>query len=179
MKTRRTFVVVSLLALSSVAPVMGSQWEVQGAFEALFARDSLWDQATGGEVKAVYWPTDQLGFAVCTGVSQWNTDGKTRQVSVAPTIWQFWKGDGQYVPVGVSILTRSHRSQHGPSLGFEAGLRHMLSHSDMSVTQTTRVPSAPGFVDITRTYDVDLDDGLVARVGANLAWRLSIQPGQG
>jgi hypothetical protein len=172
MKTRLTFTVVSLLALSLVTPAVG-QWEVQGGLEALFARDSLWDQATGGEVKAVYWPTEQLGFALCTGVSQWNTDGKRRSMSA--TRWRSFKGDGQYVPAGVSILTRSNGSQPGPSLSFEAGLRYMVSHSDMSLTETNRVPSAPRFVDITNTYDVDLDDGLVARVAANLTWPIGPQ----
>ena len=111
MKIRITFVIVSFVALSWGASAMGGQWEVQGALEALFASDSLWDQATAGEVKAVYWLNDLLGCAVCTGVSQWNVNGKTRQV--AADRWQSWKGDAQHVPVGVSILAKGRGSQDG------------------------------------------------------------------
>jgi len=148
-----------------------AQWEVQGGFEALFPSDNFWDDAVGGEVKAVYWTTQQLGFAVCTGVSQWGVDGGRRQTggTGALPIWQSLSGDGQYVPLGVSILTRDNGSKQGElSLGFEAGLRVMFGDSDMTLTEITRIARAPGAVDIPATYDVDLDDGLVARVAANL-----------
>ena len=171
MKSRLTFVVISLLALSLVAPARG-QWEVQGGFEALFPSDDFWDEAVGGEVKAVYWTTPQLGFAVCTGVSQWGVDGGRTQAGGTGTlpIWQSLSGDGQYVPLGVSILMRDNGSrQGGLSLGFEAGLRVMFGDSDMTLTETTRIAAAPGAVDVAQTYDVDLDDGLVARVAANLS----------
>lgn len=158
---------MSLLAFFLVTTAQGGQWEVRGGLEALFADDNLWDQATGGEIKAVYWKTDQIGLGFSTGISQWNTDGRTRQVTA--TRWQSWKGDAQYVPLGVSILTQSRRSPNGTLLGFEAGLHHLFGRSDMSLTETNRIPAAPGFVDVTNTYDVELDDGLVARVAAILS----------
>jgi len=169
---RSGLVCLMLVNVLSVGALAG-EWEVGAALDNFFPSDDLWDSyAIGGEVKAVYWTTPQWGIAVAGGWTKWDVADDTAALSEDVTL--SWCGDVTYIPVGVSLLARLGTADRGKLTGIvEAGVRYMFCDSSIEATRTTAIPDSPPDVEV---FDVDGDDGIVARIGGGLEWALGSSP---
>jgi opacity protein-like surface antigen len=179
MKT--TVVLILVTAMSSVIFAQGNGWSVEGDIEAIFPSDGLWDKGLGGEVKLINWMSPGFGVGVCAGIANWDIDSDSHQfnpniVSVINRM-QTWDGDVQYIPLGVSVFSRTTPSSNGSCFGIEAGLRYMVNDSDMKLTNTDTQTSGSSVLTVTSNHDVDTDDGFVGRIAARAEVPLNGQQG--
>ena len=149
-------------------------WEFRGAYEAGFPGGDLWDSASGGELKAIYWYDTQLGIAVSTGVSKWDVKDQ-RDVRVPARIWDDWSGDAKFTPLGVSVIKQKEfvKNANCFTLSAELGVSYLFSSSNIDVGRTQIVPEGIGgawqaeFV----SDSADIDDSIVGRLGATIGWQ--------
>lgn len=172
------FVFLGIICMAGFA--WAGDWDVQAGAEFYFPSDSFWDSAYGGEAKLIYWEDWNVGLALAAGFTQWDVDGDLDPVVTVPGSYerfQSWQGDSQYIPLGVSLMSRHDirtRSSRQAKLMLEGGIRYMLANGSMDLVETERVWVNPGQYSETNTrYHVDDESGWVGRVGASLAWDLT------
>lgn len=165
---RVTATFVLLLGLNAVA--MGT-WEIQGAYETFFPRDSLWEgQTHGAEARLVHWwDRSGVGLALSAGAMEWGVEQQAVYESTART--HTISGRAKTVPLGLSALVRGELPEY-PNLltTLEAGVRYIILDSKMTITETLDLGGGPPDQE---TYPVDCEDGLVARFAAGLELKLS------
>lgn len=172
---RRKVMTTVLLGMASLCVGADGPWEIQGAIDVALPTNNLWEDSLGVELKGIYWwgemGSAKMGAALSLGSTQWNVntgnmedtrdgagDGRTRVL----------KGDAHYVPLGISLVSRSALPRcENLTLNLEGGLRYMISQSGMDLIQKTYVS---GVLQETVMTEFDNDDALVGRVGAALTW---------
>jgi hypothetical protein len=120
---------------------------------------TVYDAGYGFEAQYRYWANDLFGFAAGLGYERWTATGGANR----------WKGDVDgdlgLVPIGASLLLRV--TEFGDTrLTLEGGLRYAIAASDLTLTKDDRPAK-------DRTDDVDVGDGLLLRVAAELDTGLS------
>jgi len=174
-------VFLSILLISQPALAYRPQWDLQGAYQYVSPQGDMWDKAQGGEFTPVYWYSRYMGLAFCGGYSKWDVADRTDvQASVPGSYERFqtWSGDVQYIPVGLTALSRQEIElfKTDMELTLAAGFRYMIASSNVQVTETERIWQNLGPLSETQTdYDVDYDNGWITRVGANLLWPVNRQ----
>ena len=145
-------------------------WEVGGAFNGYFPRDSLWkQQVSGGEFKLAYWPEkSDIGVALNIGQTTWDVEPQTTYQTnvIEDTI----SGQANYTSLGLSVLTRGELPE-SPNvlLTLEAGFCYMMVSADMQITSITyNTDPANRFILDTETFSLEGSDGWVGRIAAGL-----------
>ena len=166
MKSKLLFMTIMLTATQSFAQT----WEVGGAFNGYFPRDSLWkQQVSGGEFKLAYWPEKlDIGVALNIGKTTWDVEPQTTYQTnvIEDTI----SGQANYTSLGLSVLTRGELPE-SPNvlLTLEAGFGYMMGSADMQITSITyNTDPANRFILDTETFSLEGSDGWVGRIAAGL-----------
>jgi len=144
-------------------------WETVGTLDHFFPSADLWEgYALGGELKAVLWTTPRWGIGLTGGYTQWGVDD--RATAVSNLVTDTWEGHASYIPLGASIFARLGASNPGKaSLTVEGGLRYMICDSQVELMRTTIIP---GDAPDRESFDLDCEDGIVARIGVGIRWPL-------
>jgi len=162
---------LSMIFFCGVPAFADTGYEVRGNISYYIPDDSdSWDNSFGFEGQLVSWITSELGIAVAAGISKWDAEDFSESyydpyydetVSVAV------KGDIQLIPLGVSALIRPQLNEI--ELTLEAGMRYIYVNSN--------VYAAASVVDSYGSYfiseKIDIDNGIVGRVSADLGFPLS------
>jgi len=132
--------------------------------------DDDYDSGFGAEAQVRFWQNQNLGFALAGGLANWNINEQEAVVSdgfiaVGVSI----EGSVLLVPIGGSILFRPTLGDN-LSLILECGLRYVVVESDVEVTFAAA--NAFGAV-VGGTADIEIDNGLVGLIAANLEAELS------
>jgi hypothetical protein len=123
--------------------------------------DDVWDNAIGVETQIAFWNTPNLGFALSGGLSKWNVNDL---IQVKGDYAYKLNGSAMIFPFGISTLYR-------PSIGesaevtFEGGIRYVFVNSDIDVTLDDDL--------YIYKISLDIDDGLVGIIGANVDFPVS------
>jgi hypothetical protein len=122
--------------------------------------DHTWDEAYGIDVQYILWHTPNLGTALSAGVSSW----KINSIYVGYGTVTEVDGSARTFPIGASVLYRP--TVGGPSeVTLECGLRYVFVNSDINVTVSDRYG--------IYKHKVDIDDGLVGLLGADISFPVS------
>lgn len=174
MKTVKTVVFVIVCVLGCVVVACAQQRpEARLSVDGFVPDDDdTWDVGIGVEAQYVTWLTHEIGIAVAAGVSQWAVEEESI-VEYDPeydvTVGIAIDGDATLLPVGVSCLYRP--SLEGISLTIEAGVRYVVVDSNVDIEFVAMDERDV----LTGESEVEIDDGIVGRVAADLAVPLSDQ----
>lgn len=125
-------------------------------------QDDFWDYAAGIEAQYVYWMNSTVGLALAGGLATWKADeGTLFEDGLAGKL----DGSALAVPLGGSVLVRPLPADAPVELTLEGGLRYVVVQSDIDLAVTD-------YYDIYKD-EVDLENGMVGSVGADLGFHLS------
>lgn len=172
--------VMSLLCACHAA--VADNMELQAGYNWVFPASSLWDQSTGAEFKIIEWYESGAGVAFSVGSSKWEAAESSHTIipwngSVGRS--QTWEGDARFIPIGLSAMLRGETATDVDTklaVELEAGFRYLLTNSHISLRQRDDVWRDVGQIDTTyTTYNTDLGNSWVGRLGLDLAWKLNDQ----
>jgi len=125
--------------------------------------DDTWDNALGIDVQYIVWNTPTLGFAASGGIGSWNVNDELLIDYEAGYAMEI-DGSATMLPLGASVLYRPSTSSSA-KITFEAGLRYVIVNSGINIAATD------GYYYLED--EVDIDNGLVGIIGADLEFPLS------
>ncbi len=156
--------------------------ELQAGYDWYFPTGDLWDQGTGAELKIIEWYESGAGVAFAMGMSQWDADNASRTIipwNGSIGRWQSFKGDARFIPIGLSAMFRGETATDYDTklaVELEAGFRYLMADSNLSLQQRDDVWEDVSHVATTyTTYNADLDNSWVGRLGLDLAWKWNDQ----
>jgi hypothetical protein len=122
--------------------------------------NDTWDEAYGIEAQYILWHTPNVGTALSAGVSSW----KVNSVYVGYGTVAEVDGSATTFPIGATVLYRP--TVGGPSeVTLECGFRYVIVSSDIDVTVFEGYNKYK--------HKVDIDDGLVGLLGADISFPVS------
>lgn len=171
MKTNIAVVIVaSLLGFGAVAQDEGRGLDLTLAGQYFIpGDDETYDQGWGVEAQARFWMNKHVGLALAGGGANWEINQQEEAlVDDGVGFVATFDGDVELIPLGGSILFRPLANE-SITLTLEAGARYVLVESEAGFEGRFVDPSgAVVLIDET----VDIEDGVVGLVAANLEGRL-------
>lgn len=138
--------------------------------------DFFWDKGAGGTIKYTVMQTPTRGFAFSAGVQNWSVNEEIGLVGgnlgggyVGAYAAQI-TGDAQLIPLS-ALGVFSHELSPGLQLGIEAGLSYIMVNSDVQYVEAIGVGRGGQSAISSYVSDVEIDDGIVAVVAADLRYR--------
>ena len=135
-------------------------------------QDDDYDNGFGAEAQARFWLNPNVGLSLAAGAASWQANDQEQLVSdgdvaVAASI----DGDVTLIPLGGSILFRPVNDDR-IALTLEAGVRYVIVDSQVEI----EVAAADSSGDLIYAKDtVDIEDGVVGLIGANIEGKVSSQ----
>ncbi len=124
--------------------------------------DDFWDYAAGVEAQYVYWMNPTVGLALAGGFATWEAND---DVFFEDGLAAGLDGSALAVPLGGSVLVRPLPADAPVELTLEGGLRYVVVESDIDLAATDYYYIYEG--------EVDLDNGVVGLLGAELGFPVS------
>jgi len=121
----------------------------------------LFDMGVGAEIQFRDWINYPWGYLLSIGYGEWSTDADAEKPG--SNLYDF-TGDMEVTPFGGSVLFQVF-NEDSMSLTLEAGVRYMAVDSKVKARNST-------FATTDRT-DIDIDDGIVGRIGATFEYASS------
>ena len=142
--------------------------------------DEWWDSAYGGGVQGIIWVQPNFGFGIEAGIQSWKAvdDVYVMQVVYNQRFYAQDKGDMNIFPIGASALFNIPLGDKA-KITLEGGIKYMFVQSD--VEHIEEIPlgiSGNNIIYDTYKDDVDIDNGMVGFIGADIdfdlgsGWRL-------
>lgn len=166
--------------LTSV-PVGVAEEPLKWSFEGLYLKpdqDDDWDKAIGAEIKAIFWQSNDFGFALAAGLQQWTPNdemysyGATLRGGIGYGYAGQLDGDATMIPIGASALWRINLREKA-TLVLEGGLRYVIVNSDVKLKYAEALAGPRGIVVYSDEKKNEIDDGIVGIIAANIQFKLS------
>lgn len=143
--------------------------------------DDVWDDAVGATAQLLFGQSGNAALALSIGVQEWsaNEDVYGGWTYVGSGIYYGvdtgLKGDATMVPFGLSAIFKSELGE-GVNLVLEGGVRYVFVDSSVTVDATEWAMNIYGqSVAQGYSWDVDIDDGFVGLLAADLDFDLGLQ----
>lgn len=150
-----------LIVVSAPAYAAGNKELVFSPYYLAPGDNDAWESAFGVEAKYIIWDTSNLGFALAGGFCRWDVNDK---IQVEEDLVGKLDGSAMTYPLGASMLYK-------PAVGgssditLEGGLRYVFVKSDIEAKAEDAEYIYQG--------DIDIEDGIVGIIGANIDFPLS------
>lgn len=153
----------------------GKSRELKLGAEFVFPdQDDDWDSGFGAEAKIIFWQDEKFGFAASIGLQKWDVNddiisyGKYLGGGVAYGFAAGLEGDANMIPLGFSGVYRNSIGDN-TTLVFEGGIRYVVVDSSVSFGYAEALVDDRGnYIAWSEVLDVDIDDGIVGFVGADI-----------
>ncbi len=138
--------------------------------------DLFWDKGAGATFKYTVMQTKSRGFALSAGIQNWSVNEEIGLVGgdigggVVLAYASQLKGVAQLIPLSAAGVFR-HQLSPKLDLNLEAGLIYILVNSNVEYDEAIGLASGGRSVIDSYTSDVDIDNGLLAVIAADLRYK--------